>query len=264
MSNSELSAKLRLGALVAATSAAFAVAGTAQAAAPAAHHAAPTRGAAGLSGIWLLDQHTYDIGQDLYPPFLPSVKAAADAGYKQVKEGGKVVSDVQRLCLPIGMPGMVINEFALKFLETPGEITVVSENSPLVRTIYLNGKHEEGQDPSWNGDSVGHWEGKTLVVDTVNLNDRTPHIAWVRGVVSLTTHITERYHVENNGQVLINDMTFEDPKLLTKPWTVTYKYYRAKPDVKLWEYVCEPNAPGWSERYKGDPEFNASKQPAAK
>ena len=254
MSKNERTGTWRVGALVAAASAALTLAGSAQ--------AAPSR--TGLSGIWLLDQHTYDIGQDLYPPFRPEVKAAADAGYKKVKEGGKVVSDVQRLCLPIGMPGMVINEFALKFLETPGEVTIVSEDSPLVRTIYLNKKaHDADQDPSWNGDSIGHWEGKTLVVDTTNLNDRTPHIAWVRDVVSLTTHITERYHVEKGGQVLINDMTFEDPKLLTKPWTVSYKYYRAKPDVHLWEYVCEPNAPGWSERYKGDPEFNASKQPAA-
>jgi hypothetical protein len=141
----------------------------------------------------------------------------------------------------------------------------VSEQSSLVRTIFLNKKtHPTDQDPSWNGHSVGHWEGKTLVVDTVNLNDRTPHMPFVRAVVSLTTHITERYHVEDGGKTLVNVMTFDDPKVLAHPWTLTYKYHRAPVGTELWEYVCEVNAPGWSERFSGDPAFNVSKSAAAK
>ena len=100
------------------------------------------------------------------------------------------------------------------------------------------------------------------MVDTISLNDRVSHIPGVRGVTSLTTHITERYHIENGGKTLVNAMTFEDPNVLSHPWTVTYRYHRADPGSELWEYVCEVNTEGWSERFPGDPAFKGDK-PAA-
>jgi hypothetical protein len=239
----------RLAVATAAASAFLCLAGPAGAAVPA---------ATGLTGIWLLDQHTFDNQQAFKPPFRPEVQKAVDDEAKAAREGGKVIEDNARLCLPIGMPFMIANEFALKFIESPGEVTVISEASSLVRTIYLNKKtHPTDQDPSWNGHSIGHWEGRTLVIDTVNLNDRTSHLPRVRGVVSLTTHITERYHIEDGGKTLVNDATFEDPKILSRSWTVTYRYHPAEAGSELWEYVCEVNAAGWSERFKGDPAFNA-------
>jgi hypothetical protein len=57
--------------------------------------------------------------------------------------------------------------------------------------------------------------------------------------------------------VLVDAMTFEDPNLLLKPWTIIYKYHRAAPGAVLWEYVCEVDAAGWSERFNGDPEFKS-------
>ena len=223
-------------------------------------------GPVGLTGLWLLNQDVYDkqtesSTADKFPSLTAAAQAKAEADRKATTQGGQVLSDNGRLCLPIGMPGMVTNEFALKFLETPGEVTVVSENSPLVRTIYLNEKsHPADYDPTWNGHSIGHWEtngekGKTLVVDTVGLNDRTGHIAGARGARSLTTHIVERYHLEDGGKSLVNVMTFDDPNVLTKPWTMTYRYHRADKGAELWEYVCEVDAPGWSERFKGDPAY---------
>jgi hypothetical protein len=63
-----------------------------------------------------------------------------------------VLSERGLRCLPIGMPGMMRNEFALEIRETPGRVTVISENSPLVRTIYLNRKeHTPDYAPGWNG-----------------------------------------------------------------------------------------------------------------
>lgn len=225
---------------------------------------AAAQAGSGLTGLWLLDQHTYDSQEQFRPPLKPEVVAQVEAERKATRDGGKVLSDNGKLCLPIGMPGMVTNEFALKFLETPGEVTVVSENSPLVRTIYLDEKaHPADYDPTWNGHSIGRWDGKELVVDTVGLNDRTGHITGARGIRSLTTHIVERYHLENAGQTLVNAITFEDPKVLARPWTVTYRYHRAEKGAELWEYVCEVNAEGWSERFAGDPEFKGPKTAAA-
>ena len=218
---------------------------------------AATAKAPGLTGLWLLDQRTYDGQEQMRPPLKPEAQKLATDRRKAREDGGVVLSDNGKKCLPIGMPGLVTNEFALEFLETPGKVTVVSENSPLVRSIYLNLKaHPADLDPSWNGHSIGHWEGKTLVVDTIGLNDRISHLpAGGGGMPSLSTHIIERYHLEKGGQTLVNVMTFEDPKVLTGPWTVTYHYHRAEKGAGLWEYVCEVDSAGWSERYAGDPEF---------
>ena len=211
----------------------------------------------GLTGIWLLDQHTFDQQMTDVLPFTPEYKAQQAEVAKQMAEGKLVISDNGKKCLPIGMPGMIVNEFAMEYLETPGRVTVVSEASPVSRTISLTRKtHNADQDPTWNGDSIGHWEGKTLVVETVNMNDRTPHFPLGMGNIrSKTTKITERYTLSADGQTMVNTMTFEDPGVLTKPWTKAYTYHRGEPGAELWEYVCETEAAGWSERFKDDPEF---------
>ena len=136
----------------------------------------------GLTGLWLLDQRTYDNQEDFKPPLKPEAQKIAAERRKARVDGGVVLSDNGKKCLPIGMPGMVTNEFALEFLETPGMVTVVSENSPLVRSIYVGMKaHPADLDPTWNGHSIGRWEGKTLVVDTVGLNDRVSHLPFGGG-----------------------------------------------------------------------------------
>jgi hypothetical protein len=228
--------------------------------------AAKPAGVAGpgkLTGIWLLDQTVYDNQEAIKLPLTPAAEASASKMREARENGGAVLSDNGRKCLPIGMPGMVTNEFALQFLETPGLVTVVSENSPLVRSISLTRKeHPKDFDPSWNGHSIGRWEGNTLVVDTVGLNDRTSHLPFgFGGLRTTTTTITERYHLEDGGRTLVNVMTFEDPQVLTQPWSRTYRYHRADSGAELWEYVCETDAAGWSERFAGDPEFKKASAP---
>ena len=136
-------------------------------------------------------------------------------------------------------------------------MTLLSENSSLPRSVYLTETaHTQGLEPSWNGHSIGHYEGtgakKTLVIDTVNLNDRVGPVGR-NGVHSPTTHIVERLHLKD-PDTLVGEMTFEDPTYLTKPWTTTHTYQRIKAPAELWEYACEPDAAGWSERFAGDPE----------
>lgn len=229
-------------------------------AAASAANAAPSPG---ITGLWLLDQRVYDSvydQDDAIAPLSDAYKAKAEEIRKARVDGGAVLSDNGKKCLPIGMPGMVTNEFALEFLETPGKVTVISENSPITRTISLTRKtHDTELEPSWNGDSIGHWEGGTLVVETTNLNERIPHIPTAGGVSSLKTKITERYHLEDGGKLLVNRMTFENPEVLSRPWSLTFRYHRAEGDAQLWEYVCEVDAAGWSERYAGDPQFKPGK-----
>ncbi|MEO6376943.1 MAG: hypothetical protein ABIO37_02860, partial [Caulobacteraceae bacterium] len=91
----------------------------------------------------------------------------------------------------------------------------------------------------WNGYSVGKWQGDVLVVETKGLSDRG---SLPGGVPRTTkTSVTERFHLENGGKLLIDEMTFEDPVTLTKPWTVALKYDRMPEDSERFEAVCEPD-----------------------
>lgn len=217
--------------------------------------AAPASKAAGrptLTGMWILKQD--DFGRPEKPVLKPAAAAAAEAARKATEEQGQVLSDHAKKCLPLGMPRFMMNEFALEILESPGRITLISENSPLVRSVYLGRKaHTADAEPGWNGHSIGHWEGPVLVVDTVALNDRISHIPRAQ-TPSATTHIVERIRLANGGKTLIDEMTFEDPEVLEKPYVTTVHFERLPRDAELWEYACEVDAAGWSERYANDPQ----------
>jgi hypothetical protein len=213
-----------------------------------------------ITGLWTIapdDYNSTEANKRMPMPLNDKAKAMEEARRKQTNAAQSTLSEHALKCLPIGMPGMMANEFALEFLETPGRVTILSENSPLPRTVYLTEKlHTGGLEPSWNGHSIGHWEGKILVVDTVNFNDRIGPITG-RGVHSPTTHLVERIHLEGPDK-LTNEMTFEDPTYLTAPYTRVVHYDRVKGLAELWEYACETDAAGWSERFAGDTAFKAA------
>jgi hypothetical protein len=105
------------------------------------------------------------------------------------------------------------------------------------RTIYTDGRdHPKDLDPTWMGNAVGHWEGDTLVVDTVGFNDKTwidraghPH--------SDQLHVIERIR-RTDHDTLQDDITIDDPKAYTKPWT-TRKMFKLHADWELLEDICE-------------------------
>ena len=200
-----------------------------------------------LTGMWLLEGK--DFARDLKLPLTPAARKMQDDVKKAVAAGDVIGT---KTCSPEGMPSMMANEFALEFLETPDRVTIINEASTIPRSVYLDEKtHAKGQEPSWNGHSIGHWEGRTLVIDTVNFNDKSNPFGFI-GVHSSTTHLVERFHTENDGKNLIGEFTFEDPRLLAKPWTGIVHYKRLPPHSELWEYACEIGG-GWQERFQGDP-----------
>ncbi len=208
--------------------------------------------ATGLTGMWLLAPRDFGAARP-QPSLKPEIVAANEAARKAKAPGDTVLSEDAKRCLPEGMVNMMGNEFGLEFLETPGRVTIVSEDSPLVRSVYLKATHGEAFMPSWNGHSIGRYDGKTLVIDTVGFNDRKSYVG--RGAPpSTTTHIIERYTAAADGKTMTGEMTIEDPAVLAQPFTVKRTYNRLEDDAELWEYACEVNAPGWSERFEGDPE----------
>jgi hypothetical protein len=209
--------------------------------------AAPAK--SGLNGMWTVDQDYFDRPKAPLP-LTPEGQALREAKTKAIA-AGDVIGEGGKTCAPHGMPSMMANEFALEFLETPGRVTIINEAATLVRTVYLNKKvHTDDVEPSYNGHSIGHWEGNTLVIDTVNFNDKGDVLGFI-GVKSSTTHLVERYHVENGGKTLVGEFTFTDPRYLTRPATIRATYRRLPDDAELWEYACEIGG-GWQERFKGD------------
>jgi hypothetical protein len=143
-------------------------------------------------------------------------------------------------CVPPGMPGIMSQPYPIEILYTPGMVTVIAEAFMQVRHIYTDGRgHPEDPDLTYNGHSIGHWEGDTLVVDTVGFVKDTP-LGMNMGVKhSDKMHIVERFHLADPKTLEIAT-TIDDPDALSKPYSRTVSYAR-HPDWTLAEYICQQN-----------------------
>jgi hypothetical protein len=153
--------------------------------------------------------------------------------------GGKYAFTPHSFCMPAGVPGFHLYGFQpLYFVQTPKEVLMIYSNDQQVRHVYLDVAHSADPRPSWYGESVGHYEGDTLVVDTIGLNDktfvdnfRTPHTEKL--------HVVERFKLVDGGKALRVDITFEDPDAFNAPWSVTQRYDRIQHPMA--EEVCAEN-----------------------
>jgi hypothetical protein len=129
-------------------------------------------------------------------------------------------------CWPMGVPGfhlLAVNPMYI--VQSPKEVLLIASEDQEVRHIYLGVPHSAHVAPSWYGESVGHYEADTLVVDTIGLNDqtfvdnfRTPHTAKL--------HVVERFHLVDAGKTLQVDIHVEDPGAFTTPWNAVQRYRR--------------------------------------
>jgi hypothetical protein len=128
-------------------------------------------------------------------------------------------------------------QLPIQILETPGQITILFESLTTFRIIRMNEAHPADPDPTFFGNSVGHWEGDTLLVDTVALKEVTtiddvvPH--------SDELHVTERFRRTGPATMEILE-TIDDPRTFTKPYTYRFSFKRV-PGQKLKEFICENN-----------------------
>jgi hypothetical protein len=141
-------------------------------------------------------------------------------------------------CLPPGMPGIMSQPYPMEFLLTPGKVTIVIEAYTQVRHIYTDGRElPEYPDPTFFGTSVGHWEGDTLVAESVGFNEFVqigggiPHSDGMK--------ITERFRLTDADTMQI-ETTISDPEALTEPYTSTATLRRHR-DWTIAEYVCQEN-----------------------
>jgi hypothetical protein len=148
-------------------------------------------------------------------------------------------------CLPRGMPSMMaLGVYPIEFLFTPGRVTVLLETWMQWRFIYTDGRsHPEDLDPSFSGHSIGHWEGDTLVVETVGIKEDT--LIAGRGSRRKghgpNMRVVERIHLDpNDPDTLLDEMTVFDPDALEEPFRQTLKFKRSR-EMQIAEFVCAEN-----------------------
>ena len=160
------------------------------------------------------------------------------AAIREADRKGTPLASNYTSCLGDGMPMMMNAMFPIEFLVTRNQVTVIEEAFTQVRRILLDRpmKKVEDVEPGFYGYSVGHWEGDTLVAETIGVKEdiryqNVPHTKDLR--------IKERIH-QVAPDILWDEITMEDPAVLEKPWTVTVAYKKL-PNYTLLEYICEDN-----------------------
>lgn len=135
-----------------------------------------------------------------------------------------------------GMPNLDFTPYGFEFLFTPGRVTMLWSAYSMSRRIYTDGrKFPDELVKSYNGLSIGHWEGDTLVVHTKGLRDWTYEDVGM--LYSDAMEIDERWRLVEPNRMML-EITMTDPKVFTRPW-ISRRYYERKPDWDIGEYACE-------------------------
>ena len=179
-----------------------------------------------LTGVWNALRGAYDTAS--FCKGDPPMTAWGEEQFKNAKpsQGPRGVTldkttDKVYQCYPPGMPYIYLQLFPMQIVQTPKEVIELFEYDHSVRHIFIDGrKHPADVTPTYNGDSIGHWEG-------------------VGHPDSDQMHITERIHRVDEKTLQV-DFTFDDPKSYTKAWTATMRF-RLHPDWNVIEDVCEDN-----------------------
>ena len=151
----------------------------------------------------------------------------------QIALSGKRVPSATASCWPKGPTFFLLSPMTqpMYFIQGPKEVVMVITSFNDVRRIYLTDKHSPNVKPSWYGESIGHYEGDTLVVDTIGIDERAP----VDGFGTPHTkqlHVVERFHLIEKGDILEVNVHFEDPGTFTTPWNATQRYRQFEAAVR--------------------------------
>jgi hypothetical protein len=236
-----------------ATRAAAALACMAAALGAACSRDAPPTSPFDLSGVWMNDDtldermkregRTRQTAEELRgptaapapPPLTPEYRAI----HERMRAAAARLAEGTQTCEWPGMPTIMTYPYPFEVLVTPGRITFLFEVESQVRRIFLDRQEHlppEDLDPSYNGDSIGHWEGDTLVIDTIGFNTRRP----VRGLPhSEQMHMVERI-TPVDADTIRNQITITDPLAFTEPLVINVQYSR-RPDWRIREYSCAEN-----------------------
>ena len=191
-------------------------------------------------------QHLADLNNPILQPWVREVVRKRN----ELVLSGKLVASPTASCWPKGVTGFLLSPMTqpMFFIQGPTEVVMILTSFNDVRHIHLTDKHSANVKTTWYGESIGRYEGDTLVVDTIGLNDRTlvdgfgtPHTKQL--------HVIERFHLIEDGQVLEANVHVEDPGAFTMPWDAIQRFrqYEAAvakvPIERLVQLASAPEGP---------------------
>jgi hypothetical protein len=189
-------------------------------------------GRADLSGVWNKAIH-----QNTSAPIEPLPFTAA--GLRAFNDVADIVDPTARCVLP-GVPRVNNSPYPMQIVQLPDKVIFMYEYMHNWRLIHTDGRnHRPHWEPSLMGDSVGRWEGDTLIIDTVGLTDRT-RLDDHGNVHSEQLHVIERWRRISANEIWY-EATIDDPKFYTEPWTTGYVIPLAPDDWEVMEYACMDN-----------------------
>jgi len=206
-----------------------------------------------LSGVWITGFLQLLIGEDearkiqqgdaaagrTLPPPEPAPYNAEAEKQRQYFLSRRGVDDPMARCFISGVPRITTRPLPFQIIQMKDQVLILYEAHHAFRIIPTDGrKHPDDLDPSFLGDSVGRWEGDTLVVDVIGFNTKT----WLAGVGTIHSeklHVVERY-TRDSADTIRYDVTMEDPEVFTKPWH-EHEIFRLRPGERLREYECIEN-----------------------
>ncbi len=201
-----------------------------------------------LSGIWQavnaaswnLEDHN---AEDGVPAGLSVVVGGSipyrdDAlAQRQANYENRLADDPVRQCFLPGVPRIMYMPFPFQIIQTPDYLVMTFEFAHTVRIIYTDGSPHPLPNDFWMGDSRGHWEGDTLVIDTTHFNDQTWFDA-SGNFHSNQLHVVERLTPQGDNHIMY-EATIEDPEVFTEPWTIRMPLYRRlEENLQILDYDC--------------------------
>jgi len=189
------------------------------------------------TGVWEIDwRNSRGMPPRPQMKLQPKYQAELDA-YKKAQSKGENLQSEGANCVPPGLPGIMSQPYPIEFAYQPGKVLMLIEAYMQFRHIYTDGrKHPEDPDPTFMGHSIGHWEGDTLVVESVGFNANNKLSAGVPHSDQLT--ITERIRRVDKDWMEI-ETTMNDPVVLAEPYEVTISYRHLDDEIR--EYICLEN-----------------------
>jgi hypothetical protein len=169
-------------------------------------------------------------------------------GMQQWKNYDASEGDYTGACLPFGLMRSMNSPDPIQIMQSPTYLALLYEQNTWFKVIPIDGRAHRDIVATWFGDSVGKWDGDTLVVDTVNFNGRT-RLDTIGHPHSDQLHVIERFSRPDLGHISY-EVTIDDPKTFTKPWKNT-RTFTLRPDWEIMEYSCEENNKSfWEGRIK--------------
>jgi len=176
---------------------------------------------------------------DYTSPILKPSAAEEVRRHTEAARAGKPIATPQEVCEPSGVPNVMTLPAPIQILQQPEKLVLLYQRDHQVRHITMNTHHSDHLTPSWYGESVGHYEGDVLVIDTVGMNAKTP-VDIFGTPHSEALHVVERLRLINNGRQMEVVFTVDDPNSFTSEWSGRILYNRSNV-MSLEEEVCAEN-----------------------